>query len=140
VLESPYRAQSLRDHSVRVNGIFSGVCSHWFVEHVALIRIPPQLSCSVTHIYSVLHFQYCLAALAPGAYSISVRSAYTAYTLSVAGGIYCSRPNLDAWHLFYFLPICDTCTVLPFQYPCIANACPQVPDYVDVTTPSSTSQ
>ena len=40
VPESPYGAQSLRDHPSRVNGIFSGVSSRWFVEPVAIIRIP----------------------------------------------------------------------------------------------------
>ncbi|KAI0002487.1 hypothetical protein BJV74DRAFT_602398 [Russula compacta] len=40
VPESPHRAQSLRVHPSRVNGIFSGVYSHWFVECVTIIRIP----------------------------------------------------------------------------------------------------
>jgi hypothetical protein len=62
----------------------------------------------VAHFFSILHHQYSFATLPSGAHSFGIRSAYTAYTLSVCGshlcvapGIYCSRPNVDAWHPFY---------------------------------------
>ena len=40
------------------------------------------LGWSITHFFSVLHFQYCLTVLMPGDYSFSVSSTYTTYTLS----------------------------------------------------------
>ncbi len=73
--------------------------------------------------------------------SASVAPTPPARSASVAPtGIYRPCPNLNAWHLFCFSPICDTCrTVVPLQYPCITIACSQVSDYVDVTTPALTS-
>jgi len=50
--ESPHSARSVCDLPSRVNGIFSCVCARWFVEHVAIIRIPSWLSCSVTYFLS----------------------------------------------------------------------------------------
>ncbi len=108
---TPHGAQLLRDHPICVNNIFSSICSHWFVKHIVVIYIPSWLSHSITHFFSILHLQYCLTTLAPGAYLFSIGSTYTAYMLSVCWpylsivlGVYRSHPNLNAWHLFCFSP------------------------------------
>lgn len=127
VPESPHRAQSLRGHPFHINGIFSSDCSHWFVERVAVICLPPEFSGGFPYFPFIPHTQFSFAACTPGAHAFTVRSTCT-YPVSLCGpcislsvGVYCSAPDVNSWR--FFSPICDTCgTVLPLQHPCIAIA------------------
>jgi hypothetical protein len=147
VSESPYGAQSLRDHPYRCPCRVSGVCSRWFVERAAVIRFSTQLSCGVTHYLAVISLQHYFATLPSGDFPFSIRSPHSSYALRVCGsfhshahGVYRSNSSCDPW-LFYRSSICDTCSaVVPFHYSCITVAYSQVPHDVDVTTSSTTIQ